>query len=120
MQRDCTCPLCGSEVGELPVTLLPERGMVVASGRFAVLTGHEMQLLQRLVEIFPRVLTKEGAIEWMYQINPDRVPEIKIIDVFVCKLRKKIDPLGVRIDTLWGKGYALAVAVKPTIVREAA
>ena len=120
MQPDCTCPLCGSEIKELPVTLLPERGMVVANGKFAHLTGHEMLILQRLAELFPRVLTKESAIEWMYQISPDREPEIKIIDVYICKVRKKLKPIGVRIDTMWGKGYALAVNAKPLIVREAA
>jgi two-component system cell cycle response regulator CtrA len=94
--------------------------MVVANGKFAVLTGYEMLLLQRLAEIFPRVLTKEAAMEWLYQFIPDREPEIKIIDVYVCKVRKKLDPIGVRIDTVWGKGYALAVTSKPLIVSEAA
>lgn len=120
MRPDCICPVCGSAVNEIPVTILPERGMVIANGRFAFLTGHEMLLIQRLAEVFPRVLTKEAALEWMYQINPDREPEIKIIDVYLCKARKKLDPIGIRIDTVWGKGYALAVAAKPSIVSEAA
>ncbi|WP_299941192.1 winged helix-turn-helix domain-containing protein [uncultured Nitratireductor sp.] len=120
MQPDCTCPVCGSSVTEIPVTILPERGMVVANGRFANLTGHEMLILQRLAEVFPRVLSKEAALEWMYQFNPDEEPEIKIIDVYVCKVRKKLAPIGVRIDTLWGKGYALAISSKPQIVSEAA
>ena len=120
MRLDCTCPLCGSEIRGLPVALLPERGMVVANGKFAVLTGHEMMILQRLAEVFPRVLTKEAAMEWLYQISPDKEPEIKIIDVYICKARKKLDPIGVRIDTVWGKGYALAVTSKPLVVAEAA
>ena len=94
--------------------------MVVANGKFAVLTGHEMMILQRLAEVFPRVLTKEAAMEWLYQISPDKEPEIKIIDVYICKARKKLDPIGVRIDTVWGKGYALAVTSKPLVVAEAA
>jgi len=120
MRPDCRCPLCGSVINELPVTILPERGMVVAGGKFAVLTGHEMMLVQRLAEIFPRVLPKDAALEWMYQISPDKEPEIKIIDVYICKARKKLEPIGVRIDTVWGKGYALAINTKPLIVREAA
>ncbi len=120
MQLSCACPVCGSEAGEIPLTILPERGMVIANGRFALMTGREALLLQRLVEVFPRVLSKEAALEWMYSISPDQEPELKIIDVFICKIRKKLDPLGVRIDTLWGKGYALAVQVKPRIVTEVA
>lgn len=120
MQPECTCPVCGSAITDMPVTLLPERGMVIANGKFAVLTGHELMLVQRLAEVFPRVLSKEAALEWLYQLNPDNVPEIKIIDVFVCKARKKLEPIGVRIDTVWGKGYALAVSDKPRIAREVA
>ncbi|MCZ3377456.1 winged helix-turn-helix transcriptional regulator [Rhizobium sp. AG207R] len=121
MQPNCTCPVCGQSITELPVTFLPERGMVVANGKFAVLTGSEALLVQRLAEVFPRVLTKEAALDWLYQFAAEgEEPEIKIIDVFICKARKKLDPIGVRIDTLWGKGYALAVDQKPVIIREAA
>jgi DNA-binding response OmpR family regulator len=118
MQPDCSCPVCGQSISELPVTILPERGMVVANGKFAVLTGNESLLLQRLAEVFPRVLSKEAALEWMYQFAAEgEEPEIKIIDVFICKARKKLDPIGVRIDTVWGKGYALALDRKPVVVR---
>ncbi|WP_436253464.1 winged helix-turn-helix domain-containing protein [Neorhizobium sp. LjRoot104] len=121
MQLECACPVCGQEISDLPVTILPERGMVVANGKFAVLTGSESLLLQRLAEVFPRVLTKEAALEWMYQFAAEgEEPEIKIIDVYICKARKKLEPIGVRIDTVWGKGYALALDRKPVIVREAA
>lgn len=121
MQPDCSCPVCGQPVTDLPVTILPERGMVVANGKFAVLTGSEALLIQRLAEVFPRVLSKEAALEWMYQFAAEgEEPEIKIIDVYICKARKKLEPIGVRIDTLWGKGYALSVDRKPVIVREAA
>lgn len=120
MQHNCSCPVCGREIDELPVTILIERGMVVAGNKFVAVPGSEIMLLQRLVEVFPRVLSKEAAMEWLYQMRPDKEPEIKIIDVFVCKLRKKLEAIGVRIDTVWGKGYVLAVSTKPRIVQEAA
>ena len=37
-------------------------------------------------------------------------PEPKIIDVFMCKLRRKMEDfgaIGVSIDTVWGQGYIL-------------
>ena len=37
-------------------------------------------------------------------------PELKIIDVFVCKLRKKLSAAAseeVYIHTVWGRGYVL-------------
>ena len=119
MRPDNTCPICGSTVGDLPITILPERGMVVANGKFAILPSSEMNLLARMAEIYPRILSRESAMDWLYQLDPNSDVQIKIIDVFVCKLRKKLHPLGVRIDTTWGKGYALALKEKPRIVVEA-
>lgn len=37
----------------------------------------------------------------------DDMPEPKIIDVFVCKLRKKLDKHGIEIKTMWSAGYEL-------------
>ena len=36
-------------------------------------------------------------------------PELKIIDVFICKLRKKLAQAGADnlIATVWGRGYVL-------------
>lgn len=93
--------------------------MVVANGKFAILTGSEAMLLQKLADIFPRLMVREAILEWMYQINPDKEPEIKIIDVFICKIRKKIEPLGIGIDSHWGKGYSLSAKSRLKIVSEA-
>jgi two-component system cell cycle response regulator CtrA len=42
----------------------------------------------------------------------DDEPEIKIIDVFVCKLRKKMEIFGVKIETIWGRGYYMTPEMK--------
>jgi len=39
----------------------------------------------------------------------------KIVDVFVCKIRRKLRPHGVKIETLWGRGYYLAPDVKAAV-----
>ena len=54
------------------------------------------------------VLTKEMFLNHLYSSMDE--PEIKIIDVFVCKLRKKLADAsgGVNyIETVWGRGYML-------------
>ncbi|HEY0920612.1 winged helix-turn-helix domain-containing protein [Devosia sp.] len=44
----------------------------------------------------------------LYSTRPDADgPEMKIVDVFVCKLRKKLRAADIAIDTLWGVGYGL-------------
>lgn len=119
-QPEHHCPLCGAPLSAPPCAILPERGMVVANGAFAFVPTSEMALLTRLVEIFPRPLSRDAAMQHLYALRPDEEPQPKIVDVFICKLRKKIEPLGIRIDTLWGRGYVLRVDGKPQIVREAA
>ena len=62
-------------------------------------------------------ITKEMFLNGMYGGMDE--PEIKIIDVFICKLRKKLaDASGGKnyIETVWGRGYVLRPPeeVRPT------
>jgi DNA-binding response OmpR family regulator len=110
--HECTCPVCGHAITELPVQILPERGMVIANGKFVRLPAQEMELLALLAKVFPRVLTKEAALDHLYQLDPDGEAEMKIVDVLICKIRRKVEPLGLRIDTQWGRGFALAAPLR--------
>ncbi|MGO8093196.1 helix-turn-helix domain-containing protein [Rhizobium leguminosarum] len=51
--------------------------------------------------------TKQSIMMALYSDCADE-PEIKIVDVFVCKMRRKLSKFGVRIETVWGQGYRLA------------
>jgi len=65
------------------------------------------------------VIGRESILTLLYQDrHPDRRPELKIIDIFVCRLRRKVASHGVEIGTLWGRGYYLTPESK-AIVREA-
>lgn len=70
------------------------------------LTRHEARIFAALAA--RDVLTKNALMIALY---PDRLdadlPEIKIIDVFVCKMRKKLAPFHIEISTVWGQGYSL-------------
>ncbi len=53
-------------------------------------------------------LTKEMFLNHLYGGMDE--PELKIIDVFICKLRKKLDAVSGSqsyIETVWGRGYVL-------------
>lgn len=54
------------------------------------------------------VATKEAIMSALYSLRADAGPEIKIVDVFICKMRKKLTCHGVDIRTVWGQGYSLA------------
>ena len=76
------------------------------------LTGKEYRILELLALRKGTTLTKDMFLDHLYGGVDE--PELKIIDVFVCKLRKKIaaanrgDSL---IATVWGRGYVLKEAL---------
>ena len=72
------------------------------------LTSKEYAILELLAMRKGMVLTKEMFLDHLYGGIDE--PEVKIIDVFVCKLRKKLSEAsgGVNyIGTIWGRGYIL-------------
>lgn len=74
------------------------------------LTAHEAVLFGLLLR--RDLVTKEMAMVGLYGDRPDLDPEIKIIDVYICKARKKLKGFGVEIETVWGRGYRLSAASK--------
>ncbi|WP_395005957.1 response regulator transcription factor CtrA [Cypionkella sp.] len=72
------------------------------------LTGKEYQMLELLSLRKGTTLTKEMFLNHLYGGMDE--PELKIIDVFICKLRKKLaEATGGQnyIETVWGRGYVL-------------
>lgn len=79
-----------------------------AAGKLLKLTIKEYELLQALAIRKGRTVTKESLMSLLY--NHDNEPEYKIIDVFICKLRKKLALAldgEVPIETVWGRGYTM-------------
>ena len=78
------------------------------------LTGKEYQMLELLSLRKGTTLTKEMFLNHLYGGMDE--PELKIIDVFICKLRKKLaEATGgeSHIETVWGRGYVLREPVAP-------
>ncbi len=92
--------------GEVEVNL--DAKTVTAGGRPVHLTGKEYQMLELLSLRKGTTLTKEMFLNHLYGGMDE--PELKIIDVFICKLRKKLgEATGGQnyIETVWGRGYVL-------------
>lgn len=75
--------------------------------RLLGLTPNEAAILQLMADGLVR--TKEQIMTALYwdRIADEEVPEIKIVDVWVCKIRKKIVGTGIIVETMWGRGYWL-------------
>lgn len=81
---------------------------VQVEGKTVHLTGKEYQMLELLSLRKGTTLTKEMFLNHLYGGMDE--PELKIIDVFICKLRKKIAQATDNenyIQTVWGRGYVL-------------
>jgi two-component system cell cycle response regulator CtrA len=80
---------------------------VLVDGQIVHLTGKEYAILELLVLRKGMVLTKEAFLNHLYGGIDE--PEMKIIDVFICKLRKKLAQAGAGnlIGTVWGRGYMM-------------
>lgn len=79
-----------------PSTIIPiEWGLTASEAKlFAFLTTRHMA-------------TKANIMHALYSDRAGDDPEMKIVDVFICKVRKKLTPHGVEIITFWGQGYGL-------------
>ncbi len=104
-----TCPLCGSNYeGHKGIYISDDSYEIVVDGVRIKLTRRQTQALAGLVKVYPRVARKEFLMDYIYGNEPEAdEPELKIIDVFMCKIRKILEPLGYGIDTIWGVGYRL-------------
>jgi two-component system, cell cycle response regulator CtrA len=94
---------------------------VDVDGSAVHLTGKEYQMLELLSLRKGTTLTKEMFLNHLYGGMDE--PELKIIDVFICKLRKKLaEATGGQnyIETVWGRGYVLRDPAASTLPRLAA
>ncbi|MDE2464684.1 MAG: response regulator transcription factor [Alphaproteobacteria bacterium] len=92
--------------GKLIVNL--DAKTVEVDGSRVHLTGKEYQMLELLSLRKGTTLTKEMFLNHLYGGMDE--PELKIIDVFICKLRKKLAAATSGdnyIETVWGRGYVL-------------
>lgn len=92
--------------GKLAVNL--DTKTVEVEGKRVHLTGKEYAMLELLSLRKGSTLTKEMFLNHLYGGIDE--PELKIIDVFICKLRKKLASAssGLNyIETVWGRGYVL-------------
>jgi two-component system cell cycle response regulator CtrA len=100
-------------IGKLVVNL--DAQTVEVDGRTVHLTIKEYRIMELLAIRKGTTLTKEMFLNHLYGGMDE--PEAKIIDVFICKLRKKLQEVTDGedyIETVWGRGYMLKDPVGAT------
>lgn len=93
------------DIGPLRIDLSAHRAMV--HGQVVPLTGKEYACLEFLAVKRGTTVTKEMFLAHLYGGRNE--PEMKIIDVFICKLRRKLTDAGAPdvVETIWGRGYTI-------------
>jgi len=89
-------------------TIMLDTKTADVNGQRVHLTAKEYQMLELLSLRKGATVTMEMFLNYLYGGMDE--PEVKIIDVFICKLRKKLaTATGGKhyIETIWGRGYVL-------------
>lgn len=68
------------------------------------LTASEARVMGVLLK--RELATKDAIMAALYRADARDEAEMKIVDVFICRIRKKLKPFGVEIITVWGQGYS--------------
>ena len=87
-------------------------GVVSVDDQPVHLTGKEYGVLELLSRHKGTTVTKEMLLNHLYGGMDE--PGLRIIDVFICKLRKKLAHAAGgnhHIETIWGRGYALRKSI---------
>jgi predicted HicB family RNase H-like nuclease len=108
LDRATGCGVASSTITIGKLTLDLDNSCAFVADEPLKLTVKEYELLKALAVRKGQTVTKESLMSLLY--NNENEPELKIIDVFVCKLRKKLakalDGENL-IDTIWGRGYTM-------------
>lgn len=98
------------------VAMLQE--LLVGSYRCPVewrLTGQEERVFGCLLH--REEASKDQIMAALYANRIDDA-DIKIVDVFICKIRKKLKPFEIQIHTIWGRGYRLDAPTRAAILAQ--
>ncbi|ASF48326.1 response regulator transcription factor [Methylovulum psychrotolerans] len=105
LRRVVGAPQSLLDCGYLVLNLATQR--VTMDGQLIELTGFEYRMLEYLAQQQGKIVSKDDLVDYLYPHDTD--PESNVLTVLVGRLRRKLDPDGLRnpIETLRGRGYRL-------------
>lgn len=80
--------------------------MATVNGQPLALTPRELAVLEALLSRSGRPVAREALFEKVFEFDTDA--RVEAIEIYVSRLRKKLEGSGVAINTLRGLGYLLA------------
>jgi hypothetical protein len=103
----CVCPVCGS--ASRPRGIRFYEGLVVVNGASVRLTRTEGSLFERLLKAFPGLVRKDRLYHEIISAKFTAAdwPDEKIVSVYIHHLRRKLQKVGLKIETSHLYGYRL-------------
>lgn len=95
--------------GTLTLDSVGRRAMI--NGESLELTTRELNVLETLISRIGRVISKEQLLERLYSYSEEA--SSNAIEVYIHRVRKKIEPAGVTIRTIRGLGYIIDKVTEP-------
>lgn len=118
------CPCCQQPVEGARFLADPERQIITNGARSVRLSKQQFRLAQFLIRKFPAMASKDAIYDEVFMEANGDGPDMKIVDVIICKIRPLLADVGLVIETMWGKGYRLleedsemALAIKDASIR---
>lgn len=103
--KNC-CPTCGQSVPTNGMLVDLDLNRVSHNGKVAKLVPSECELLVTLLRGAPGLVSNERAAVALWgAFSAER--SNNVIKVHISRLRQKLTPLGIQIETHWGRGYSL-------------
>lgn len=108
------CSCCGQIVENASALLDAANQTVTTALGHRRFTKQEYRLIDVLHRSFSNTVTKEQIYDRAFADAHGEGPDMKIVDVVVCRVRKGLSAIGLIIETKWGVGYRL-IAEDPAI-----
>lgn len=103
------CPTCGQQIAPLQLLLSLETNKATRLGRTAALSPQQAEILHVLMKRQPRAVSAADISAAIYANGDGPDDEAQVVRVQMWKMRRHLAPLCVRIETIHGTGYRLAL-----------
>lgn len=102
------CPCCGQSIpANSTVIVSLDNNTVTVRGQCVKLCPREAEIVYLLVKRMPTIVTRSTLVERVWGLN-ETEGSAKCIDVHINKIRRKLLPLGLKVETVWSRGFRLS------------
>lgn len=103
------CPTCGQQISPLQLLLSLENNTATRLGRVDKLPPQQAEILHVLLKRQPCTVSAADICAAIYANGDGPDDEMQVVRVQMWKMRRRLAPLAVRIETIHGTGYRLVL-----------